>query len=216
MDDVEAIGLLQDPLRRRLYEFVAAQEHEVSRAEAADAIGSTRTLVAFHLDRLVEAGLLEATSRRVNGRTGPGAGRPARLYRRARVERSVSLPPRDHRTAAELLADAAETVRLDDEVYASARRRGQAIARDTIGGAGPDSLRGMADVLATRGYEPHIADDVIRMRNCPFHPLAETHPGLICGMNLALLEGLVEGTGRFVVELDPRPADGCCTVMRLR
>ena len=78
MEDIEAIALLQDPIRRRLYDYVAAQDHEVSRNEAAENAGIQRTLAAFHLDKLVDAGLLETASRRLSGRTGPGAGRPDR------------------------------------------------------------------------------------------------------------------------------------------
>ncbi|MCP9947823.1 helix-turn-helix domain-containing protein [Actinomadura madurae] len=124
MEDIDAIALLQDPLRRRLYEFVAAQGREVGRNEAAEAAGVARTLAAFHLDKLVDAGLLEAGSRRLTGRSGPGAGRPAKVYRRSAVERDVSVPARDYRTAAGLLAEAAEAAGLDMELQDAARRRG--------------------------------------------------------------------------------------------
>ncbi|MFC6936389.1 transcriptional regulator [Actinomadura yumaensis] len=127
MEDIEAIALLQDPVRRRLYEYVAARDHEIGRNEAAEAAGVGRTLAAFHLDKLVAAGLLETASRRLTGRSGPGAGRPAKLYRRSGAERGVSLPARDYRTAAGLLAEAAETAGLDDELRAAARRRGRAL-----------------------------------------------------------------------------------------
>src|ERR687886_812552 len=106
MQDLEAISLLQDPARRGLYEYVASANREVSRNEAAEAVGLQRTLAAFHLDRLAGAGLLEVTYRRLTGRTGPGAGRPAKLYTRASAEYAVSLPPRQYDLAAELLAEA--------------------------------------------------------------------------------------------------------------
>lgn len=128
MEDIDAIALLQDPVRRRLYEFVAAQGREVGRGEAAEAAGVARTLAAFHLDKLVDAGLLEAGSRRLTGRSGPGAGRPAKVYRRSSAERDVSLPARDYRTAAGLLAEAAETAGLDMELQDAARRRGRRCA----------------------------------------------------------------------------------------
>ncbi|URM93489.1 transcriptional regulator [Actinomadura madurae] len=151
MEDIDAIALLQDPLRRRLYEFVAAQGREVGRNEAAEAAGVARTLAAFHLDKLVDAGLLEAGSRRLTGRSGPGAGRPAKVYRRSAVERDVSVPARDYRTAAGLLAEAAEAAGLDMELQDAARRRGRALR----GGGGPcGDLDDVAEVLAGRGYEP--------------------------------------------------------------
>jgi len=227
VDDAQAIGLLGDPLRRQLYDYVAAQDHDVSRAEAAEATGAKRTLVAFHLDKLVEGGLLEYTERRVNGRSGPGAGRPAKLYRRSPVERAVSLPHRDYRTAAEVLTEAAEAVRLDDEVFTAARAQGEALRRsaaERLGAAVAESAEATISLLEQRGYEPHTdrdhadgdhADgDVIRMANCPFHHLAETSPSLICGMNLALLEGLLGDSPHWTVQIEPRPDIGCCTVLR--
>lgn len=218
MEDIDAIAALQDPVRRRLYEYVAAQGREVGRNEAAEAAGVARTLAAHHLDRLAEAGLLESGSRRLTGRSGPGAGRPAKVYTRARAERSVSLPARDYRTAAELLAEAAEQAGLDDELCAAARRRGEALR----GSAAPcGGLEQAVEMLAARGYEPHLegaegatgaAARVVRMRNCPFHAVAERFPPLVCGMNLALLEGLLGTNGPVHARMDARPGD-CCVVV---
>ncbi|MFF7603518.1 helix-turn-helix transcriptional regulator [Streptomyces mirabilis] len=218
MEDIDAIAALQDPVRRRLYEYVAAQGREVGRNEAAEAAGVARTLAAHHLDRLAEAGLLESGSRRLTGRSGPGAGRPAKVYTRARAERSVSLPARDYRTAAELLAEAAEQAGLDAELCAAARRRGEALR----GSAAPcGGLEQAVEMLAARGYEPHLegaegatgaAARVVRMRNCPFHAVAERFPPLVCGMNLALLEGLLGTDGPVHARMDARPGD-CCVVV---
>ncbi|MFC8490093.1 helix-turn-helix transcriptional regulator [Streptomyces sp. NPDC057235] len=221
MEDIDAIAALQDPVRRRLYEYVAAQGREVGRNEAAEAAGVARTLAAHHLDRLTEAGLLESGSRRLTGRSGPGAGRPAKVYTRAPGERSVSLPARDYRTAAELLAEAAEQAGLDAGLRAAARRRGEALR----GPAAPcGALEEAVEVLAARGYEPHLeipegaegaagADArVVRMRNCPFHAVAESFPPLVCGMNLALLEGLLGADGPVRARMDARPGE-CCVVV---
>ncbi|WP_030176032.1 helix-turn-helix transcriptional regulator [Streptomyces sp. NRRL S-813] len=218
MEDIDAIAALQDPVRRRLYEYVAAQGREVGRNEAAEAAGVTRTLAAHHLDRLTEAGLLESGSRRLTGRSGPGAGRPAKVYTRARAERAVSLPARDYRTAAELLAEAAEQAGLDAGLCAAARRRGETL-RDSAAPCG--SLEEAMDMLAARGYEPHLegaegatgaAARVVRMRNCPFHAVAERFPPLVCGMNLALLEGLLGTDGPLRARMDARPGE-CCVVV---
>ncbi|MGV9347549.1 helix-turn-helix transcriptional regulator [Streptomyces spiralis] len=218
MEDIDAIAALQDPVRRRLYEYVAAQGREVGRNEAAEAAGVTRTLAAHHLDRLTEAGLLESGSRRLTGRSGPGAGRPAKVYTRARAERAVSLPARDYRTAAELLAEAAEQAGLDAGLCAAARRRGETL-RDPAAPCG--SLEEAMDMLAARGYEPHLegaegatgaAARVVRMRNCPFHAVAERFPPLVCGMNLALLEGLIGTDGPLRARMDARPGE-CCVVV---
>ncbi|MCX5015317.1 transcriptional regulator [Streptomyces sp. NBC_00555] len=227
MKDIDAIAVLQDRVRRRLYEYVAAQGREVGRNEAAEAVGVARTLAAHHLDRLTEAGLLESGSRRLTGRSGPGAGRPAKVYTRARAERSVSLPARDYRTAAELLAEAAEQAGLDAGLCAAARRRGEALR----GSAEPcGGLEEAMEMLAARGYEPHLegtegvqgaegaegatgaAGPVVRMRNCPFHAVAERFPPLVCGMNLALLEGLLGADGPVRARMDARPGE-CCVVV---
>ena len=61
--ELEAIAALREPSRRAQYDFVAASPSEVSRDDAAQATGLSRVLTAFHLDRLVSAGLLEATFR---------------------------------------------------------------------------------------------------------------------------------------------------------
>ncbi|MFK4271383.1 helix-turn-helix transcriptional regulator [Streptomyces milbemycinicus] len=221
MEDIDAIAVLQDPVRRRLYEYVAAQGREVGRNEAAEAAGVARTLAAHHLDRLAEVGLLESGSRRLSGRSGPGAGRPAKVYTRAQAELSVSLPARDYRTAAELLAEAAEQAGLDAGLCAAARRRGEVLR----GSAAPcRGLEEAMEMLAARGYEPHLegAEDakggsgaavsVVRMRNCPFHAVAERFPPLVCGMNLALLEGLFGTDGPVRARMDPRPGE-CCVVV---
>src|SRR5438874_1639871 len=92
--DLAALALLDEPTRRRLYEYVSGHSEPVGRDQAAAALGITRELAAFHLDRLVEAGLLDASYRRLSGRQGPGAGRPAKLYLRADRDLSVSFPER--------------------------------------------------------------------------------------------------------------------------
>ncbi|WP_328792194.1 helix-turn-helix transcriptional regulator [Streptomyces sp. NBC_00273] len=230
MKDIDAIAMLQDPVRRRLYEYVAAQGREVGRNEAAEAAGVARTLAAHHLERLTEAGLLESGSRRLTGRSGPGAGRPAKVYTRARAERSVSLPARDYLTAAELLAEAAEQAGLDAVLRAAAGRRGEALRGSAAPCAG---LEEAVEMLADRGYEPYVeggegtegAQDtagagavtgagprVVRMRNCPFHAVAEHFPPLVCGMNLALLEGLFGTDGPVRPRMDARPGE-CCVVI---
>jgi predicted ArsR family transcriptional regulator len=216
--DLIAIGLLQDPVRRALYRHVVAAGGEVSRNQAAEAAGVARSLAAFHLDKLVEAGLLEASFRRLGDRRGPGAGRPAKLYRRAAGEVEASLPPRTYETAAQLLAEAVDQAGADLELQAAARRAGQAGGRD----AGPAieqllEARGYepypdGGVLAARGYEPYRDGDALRLRNCPFATLSAEYPVLVCAMNLSLLEGLLEGLGDAPERAVMDPAPGRCCV----
>lgn len=221
---LDAVALLDEPVRRTLYEWVVDAGRAVSRDEAAAGAGVSRALAAFHLDRLVDEGLLVPEYRRLTGRTGPGAGRPAKLYARAKNELSVSLPDRHYELAARLFADAIEQLAGDgppDSLQASARELGEEVGDAARKQAGPragerrrrDALLG---ALRARGYEPTQGDDgEIRLRNCPFHALVDEHRPLVCGMNLALAEGLVRGLGdqNLHPRLDPQPGF-CCVAFR--
>jgi predicted ArsR family transcriptional regulator len=212
--DLAAIGLLQDPVRRALYVHVAGAGGEVSRNQAAEAVGVQRGLAAFHLDKLADAGLLEASFRRLGKRRGPGAGRPAKLYRRARGEVAASLPPRTYATAARLLAETVEQAGADLELQAAARRAGREAGRQELE-AGPAPA--VERVLATRGYEPFRDGAALRLRNCPFASLAGEYPVLVCAMNLSLVEGLLEGIGEPAGRAGMDPAPGrCCVAVRDR
>jgi predicted ArsR family transcriptional regulator len=198
---VEAVGALHEPVRRAVYERAVAGGEPVSRNEIADALGIGRTLAAHHLDKLVEVGLLEVSFARVNGRSGPGAGRPAKLYRRAPGELAVSLPPRDYRLIAEVLADAVEESGAEERLYEAARRRGAKAA---------DPQAHPVQLLKNLGYEPYVDGPTVRLRNCPFDGVARSHPPLVCGANLAFVEGALGCPAR----LDPGP-EGCCVVVDL-
>ncbi|WP_067713429.1 helix-turn-helix transcriptional regulator [Nocardia yamanashiensis] len=194
---IEAVALLQDPIRRRLYDYVAAADHEVGRDEAAAAAEIKRPLAAFHLDKLAEAGLLDAVFRRPEGKTGPGAGRPAKFYRRAAAEFAVTLPARDYATVASVLAEAVEHAGMDSAIAKAAAAQSPSLAG-----------RDLLEVLRERGYEPYADGAVIRLRNCPFHRLAEDFPPLVCGMNLALLTGPAAEAG-WQAHMDAAPGR-CC------
>src|SRR5580692_12075783 len=156
MNEISIVAVLDDPVRRRLYEYVALQPHGVSRNEAAQAVGIQRTLAAFHLDRLAGAGLLSVSFRRPDGRSGPGAGRPAKLYQRTTTEHQVSVPPRDYRRAAELLAEVVDLTGAEPELQRSARSRGAAAgraARRQSPGRPGDGL--VTGILAAQGYQPY-------------------------------------------------------------
>lgn len=216
-DPVDAVSLLGEPLRRRLYDYVAATGRSVSRDEAADAAGITRSLAAFHLDKLAGEGLLEVEFRRLSGRGGPGAGRPAKLYRRADRTIEVSLPPREFELAARLFAQALESGgrRGLEEAARSFGRELAAMVRQRTGRRGGTKhlLHTAEQVLAEHGFEPfHAADGAIRLRNCPFHPLSRDHTSLVCGMNLQVMRALFDELGleRFEALLEPRP--GVCCV----
>lgn len=219
---LSAVGALQEPLRRALYLYVVGEHDDVSREQAAEAVGIQRSLAAFHLDKLVEAGLLETTFRRLTGRTGPGAGRPAKLYRRSTSEHAVSLPPRQYDLAAKLLAEAVEEAGdrpARPAVLRVARRFGRRVgdelrARLTPRASRERRLNAVVEALERYGYEPRREGEAVRLGNCPFHALADSHRELVCGMNHSLLKGVVEGIdgGALEARQDPRPGECCVTV----
>jgi predicted ArsR family transcriptional regulator len=233
-----SLSTLDDPVRSRLYDFVSGNAAPVGRDEAAAAVGIGRALAVYHLDRLVEAGLLTASYRRPPGRSGPGAGRPAKVYSRSGREFAATVPPREYELAARLLAQAIESDhsgRSLTALYEAAARLGAELGKNGragagagagVGagaGAGAGTSQAMADggmghardsasaervvdaVLRERGFEPwHDEAGVVRLRNCPFRSLAERHPGVICGMNLALMEGLVAGATAAIPKDGPK------------
>jgi predicted ArsR family transcriptional regulator len=195
----------------------------VSRDEAAAALEVARSVAAFHLDKLVEVGLLEVDYRRPPGRGGPGAGRPAKWYRRAAAEVALSVPELRYDLAALLLARAIELStegsRPVTEVLGDvARDYGRAIgagAHPSDEGASPSSIELLAGLLAEHGYEPRSEGGTITLGNCPFHALAEERRELVCGMNLDLLKGVVETAGLpgAAARLDPAPGRCCVTLV---
>lgn len=212
---IDSVAALAEPVRRRLYEFVASQGQPVDRDMAAAGVGIGRPLAAFHLDRLAEAALLDVEFRRRSGRTGPGAGRPAKFYARpADHEVSVSLPPRQYDLAAEILAQGVER-RKDaaQGVLEAAHERGAELAAEASAAGATTGREGLLDLLAINGYEPVIeADGTIRLRNCPFHALVEDHRQLTCSMNLAMLSAAVAGLDGTGVAAEAQPREGFCCV----
>ena len=223
--DLASLSSLDDPVRRRLYEVVTRQAGPVSRDEAASAAGIGRALAVYHLDKLVESGLLTASYQRPPGRSGPGAGRPAKLYARSDREFAVSVPQREYELAARLLVQAVEADpgRHSRVALAEAARRlgtelGSTFRPDADGpppACRDTAERDVRELLTQQGYEPcQGGDGVIRLRNCPFHQLAEEHRDVVCGMNLALVEGLFAGLGAdgWHPSLDPRPGHCCVAI----
>jgi predicted ArsR family transcriptional regulator len=209
---------LCEPARRDLYFFVVDSGGWVSRDQAAQALGLRRGLVAHHLDRLAADGLLDTEYRRLTGRSGPGAGRPAKLYRRADRQFELTIPSRNLGLVGQLLTDAiARSGRRADAV----RQALMDVARDAGAGAGSrartgrsvaDRQRSLAGLLSAFGYAPNEAGGELSLANCPYEPLAELDRDLVCSMNLALVEGAVAGIGLRRVDCTLRSpeAGGCC------
>lgn len=226
MDDfvsqVSGVSALAEPARRALYLYVAAQPEAVSRDQAAEGVDLPRHTAKFHLDKLVEEGLLDTEFRRLSGRRGPGAGRPTKLYRRSARQVAVTLPQRHYDLAGQILACAVETavrdrIPVDEAVHRAAADCGRRLGageRLREGGASP--LDDLAATLAARGYEPRVQDGVLVLANCPFHELARDHTALVCGMNLHLITAMLDELGHTDVQagLDPAPGRCCVTLTR--
>lgn len=222
-EPLDAVGALAEPSRRAIYDYVVSRHDWVGRDEVAGAVGLRRGVTVHHLDRLEADGLLVTDHRRINGRTGPGAGRPAKVYRRADEEFAVTLPPRRYDLAGRVLAAAADRSLADDGSLAdairdAARAEGTELgdrARRRVGADGtPDARRGaLFAELRDDGFEP-VTDDsgVTALANCPFHDLSESHTELICGMNHQMLTAAVERCGGTGLDARLQPEPGHCCV----
>ena len=225
-DDLRAsasrLGALEDDLRRRLYLYIKSSTGPVSREEAAREVGISRKLAAFHLDKLVDRGLLKAHYARPPGRSGPGAGRSSKLYEPSDVEIDVSIPGRRYDLVGDILVDALQSLTPDEPPLEAARRAageagrvvGDRVRRETgLRPPGPERALSVAEsVLSDYGYEPYRDEEGrVSLRNCPFHLLSQKAPGLVCGANQAFIDGMLRGLGNESVDalLDPVPGQ-CC------
>jgi len=223
-DSVHALAALDDPSRRRLYELVRVAAAPVSREQAAAEMGISRKLAGFHLDRLVEVGLLIAGyDRAARHRT---LGRTPKTYRTSSLELRISIPQRHPELLAELLLQAISSARPEESardaamrtVREAGRRLGNRVhAVDKPGRLGAERAVTTAEtILRERGYEPQrVSPGRLRLRNCPFRPLAEQATDLVCGLNEQLMTGIVEGLNVRSVHavFAPRPGH-CCVELR--
>lgn len=223
------VAVLSEPRRREVYDFVSDHDDPITRDDVAEGLSIARSLAAFHLDKLADAGLLEVSFGRPPGRVGgPGAGRPSKRYTVSATQIDVSVPRRRYDIAGRILAKAValssarrsktasevamtvaheEGVRLGEEHAAPGRATTQR------------ALTGVEQTLSTVGYQPTIEGSSVRLRNCPFHSLTEVAPRLVCEVNESFISGVVSGLGsEDVVEADLcGPTDGdCCVVVRAR
>ena len=217
---VQGVGALAEPARRALYLYVVAQPDAVSRDQAAAGTRLPRHTAKFHLDKLVDEGLLTTEFRRLTGRRGPGAGRPSKLYKRSDRQVAVTLPERHYDVAGRILASALEQTARDetpvrDALEQAAKDAGRSLAEAAAPrrrGRSADSLDEVADLLAARGYEPRREGDTVVLANCPVHELAREHTQLICTMNLDVISAALDSLGHGDVEAQLAPAPGRCCV----
>ncbi|MGW5214338.1 helix-turn-helix transcriptional regulator [Streptomyces sp. NPDC004051] len=217
---IDSVSVLSENSRRRMFTFVRRAGRAVTRDEAAASVGVSRKLAAFHLDKLVDAGLL-----RVRYETPGGirkVGRRPKVYEPTDAQITVNIPDRHHELLADLLLDAVLTEEADENAAQAAvrtaeqrgRQMGEA-AREEIrpGRLGPERGLTVCERLLDRyGYEPvREGPTQLRLRNCPFQPLAAKAPDLVCGMNQAFLFGYLTGLQVNGVQavLAPEPGE-CC------
>lgn len=190
VDRTAAVAALRDPARRALFDAVTRSAAALSTDELVAETAIPKSTAASHLSRLVDAGVLVVTFERRSGRSGPGAGRPAKVYRAADGEIAASIPTRDYELMGEVLAGALEATAAGGSVHDALRgastARGDAVSR---------RHGELASALTAVGYEPATGDDgVISLTNCPFHRLAATHGELVCQANLGLVAAIAAGT----------------------
>ena len=220
---VGRIAALAEPIRRALYRYVSTEQGPVGREQAASAVGVAPHVAKFHLDKLEADGLLDSEYSRPPGRTGPGAGRPAKRYRRAKRELSVSVPERRYDLAGQVMAQAIDTATdsgtpLAGAVHEAAAEHGRHLGERVTARLGrrrsPAAVRqAITGVLSDFGYEPRTDGGDVTLTNCPFHALAQEHTDLVCGINLDLSSALLEtwAGGGMQASLEPAPARCCVT-----
>ena len=201
------LATLVDRSRRALYDYVRRQDHPVSREEAADAAGMSRGLAAFHLDKLVDAGLLRARYQAAPDQPR-GRGRTPKVYEPADDGLTVTIPPRRYELIADILADAVadNPTNAEEAARRHARRHGRRLGT-RLAEQHTDALTALDNL----GFEPRTDGNRVLLDNCPFHALAARHTALVCGLNHAFLTGLLQGLAPpgMTATLQPRPG-ACC------
>ncbi|MGW7256566.1 helix-turn-helix transcriptional regulator [Streptomyces sp. NPDC054834] len=221
---IDSVSALSEDSRRRMFLFIRRAGRAVTRDEAAASVGISRKLAAFHLDKLVDAGLLRARYETPGGIRK--VGRQPKVYEPTDAQITVNIPDRRHELLADLLLDAVLTEGADENATQAAirtaeqrgREMGETAREETRPGRlGPErGLTVCERLLDEYGYEPvRETPTQLRLRNCPFHPLAAKAPDLVCGMNQAFLSGYLGGLEISGVQavLAPEPGE-CCVRLR--
>ncbi|HEY4569737.1 MAG TPA: helix-turn-helix domain-containing protein [Kribbella sp.] len=217
---IQAVATLSDESRRRMFEFCRRAGRPISRDEAAAAAGISRKLAAFHLERLVDAGLLRGHFEHA-GRLRK-VGRAPKLYEPVDADLTVSIPPRQPDLLAEILLDGVLSGDEGSPLESARRaafRRGERVgaderARSRPGRLGVERALTLSEATLTRaGFEPvRPRPGCVRLHSCPFHPLAQTRPEAVCGLNHAFVAGMLSGLGASTVEAVLDPDGGECCV----
>lgn len=210
--------VLEEPRRRAIYDYVRVSRWPLTREDVATELEISRSLAAFHLERLVEAGLVEVTATRPAA--ARGGGRPPKHYRAvADVEVNTSIPPRRYQVAGEILVHAIAAADKRGHVQAAAAEMaselGERAGRPPKRGRGRARVDAVTEQLADLGYEPVVeGNGDIVLANCPFHALAVAERQVTCELNHAYVQGVLRACGDTGLRADLRPGEGrCCVVV---
>jgi predicted ArsR family transcriptional regulator len=218
---IRAVSALNDNFRRRMFDFIRRAKRPITRDEAAAEVGISRKLAAFHLDKLVAAGLLRSRDQAIRGIRK--VGRAPKTYEPTDVDLQVKIPPRQPDILAGILLDAVtthdEADSVVDSAYRAAHRRGEQAGRRERSRQRPGRLSAERALTLTEtaltqiGFEPtRDTPTCLRLRSCPFHPLAAEQPEIVCGINHAFLTGLLTGLGATAAKAILNPGTGSCCV----
>ena len=200
------VAALADPVRRALYRALVRSPVPLSRDQLVRMLNLAPSTAAFHLEKMAREGLLETESKKLGTRTGPGSGRPTKLYKPVLDEVSVSFPSREYELAARLLASAIEASMVTGESVEKALHTIAYAEGQKLGLAAGNTEKALAD----NGFEPEADAQGLALGNCPFHRLAKDHVGLICGLNTSLLQGTLDGCNDTQHRVEEAPESAPC------
>ena len=202
-------GTLGDATRRGIYVTVRESTEPVTASQISEMFDIHANVARHHLDRLVSDEYLQVTRKRPSGRTGPGAGRPAKHYEPTRKNVSVQFPARRYDLLAELLLRVIERIAPDNAAEVAdeiGREYGRELAAE-IGfpeDSGYDTAAiAVASALMGVGFEVEARPDDHELvtRFCPFGESAKNHPAIVCQLDQGLVTGLLEGTKQIPVAI---------------
>ena len=211
MDQFDAVG---DAGLREALRFVRGAPGPVTADAAATALGIHRTVARGRLERLLQSGLVDTRFARTNGRKGPGAGRPAKLYAPAPERRALEFPPRRLASIVGRLLDELPARDKIEVLRRVGHGYGHEIADVARLRASADPRRGLEAVCAALralGFPVTLAradEDgaAITTPDCPLRPLVRDHAEA-AEIDRGMWAALVERGVRGIVAADVR----CCT-----
>lgn len=216
-DITSALG---DPTRRAVYIAVREAAEPLTSTDVADLFDIHPNVARHHLDKLANDGYLEVDRRRQSGRSGPGAGRPAKCYSPSGKGIDLHFPSRRHDLLVELLvriverSGGSDAARVAEDV---GREYGEELASE-IGSpadaAYETAVTAIAKAMTGLGFEMSADPGAGRLltSSCPFGGAAAQHPEVVCSLDRGIVSGLFAGMSRPCEPvLHPDPHEACVT-----